>query len=83
MDQILPSILGWNDLGPVAILMFMLVTVVWVTRWLLLKILADKDAQIARANALVDKATDETGKTLAQILETLRETQQRKSGGKS
>lgn len=78
--NILEQVANWNDLGPVAILFFLLVSFVWVTRWLLLKILADKDAQIVRANGLVDKATDETGATLKQILDTLREQQRQKEG---
>jgi CHASE1-domain containing sensor protein len=83
MDGFWASVLGWNELGPVAILFVMLLATLAMIRYLLIKVLADKDSQIARANALVDKATDETGKTLAQILEAIRENSARQRGGKS
>ena len=70
---LLKELLAWNDAGPVAILMFSLVMVTWVAIYLLRQLLKEKSEQIRRANQLTDRAVDEIGDTLDNILEALRD----------
>ena len=72
-DHILDSILAWDQAGPVAILVLVLVGLAWITRWLLKQLISGKDASIKREQFLTDKMTDEIGVTLDAILNALRE----------
>lgn len=69
----LNDILAWDDAGPIAILMFCVLSLTLLTRWLLRNLLADKDSQIARLEKMNDKVTDQTAVTLQKILDALRE----------
>ena len=69
----LATLLQWDEAGPVAILMFVTVSLVLFTRWILAQLLRDKDAQIARLERANDKVTDQTAATLQKILDALRE----------
>jgi hypothetical protein len=70
----LDAVLQWDQAGPVAILLLVLLTLATVTRWLLRQLIASKDAQITRALSLNDKLVDEVGETLDAILTALKET---------
>lgn len=70
--DLLNAILSWDDAGPVAILVLVVLMLAWLSRYLLRMIIADKDSQIARERHLTDKVTDEIGETLDAILESLR-----------
>jgi hypothetical protein len=69
----LNDLLAWDDAGPVAILMFCVVCLTLLVRWLLRMLIADKDKQIGRLETMNDKVTDQTAVTLQKILDALRE----------
>jgi hypothetical protein len=77
MDGFWQSVIGWNDLGPVAILFFILMPLIWLCRWLLQQLLADKRAQITRLETMNDRLTNETAATLKQILDAVRQKETR------
>lgn len=79
----LEKILEWDQAGPVAILMFVCVCLVYLTRWLLRELLRDKDAQIAQLSVANDKLRDEIGKTLNHILDAVRNAAPTKGGDRS
>lgn len=69
----LTEILAWDEAGPVAILMFVAICLVFFSRWVLAQLLEAKNSQIARLESMNDKLTDETAATLKQILDAVRE----------
>jgi hypothetical protein len=77
MDGVFANLLSWNDLGPVAILFFILLPLIWLSRWLLMQLLADKRAQITRLETMNDRLTNETAATLKQILDAVRQRETR------
>lgn len=73
MSELLQTILNWDQAGPVAILILVLLMLAWLSRWLLRTLIADKDSRIQREQVLTDRLTDEIGETLDAILNALRE----------
>lgn len=67
------DVLAFDQAGPVAILILVLVGLAKIAHWLLVRLIADKDAQIARLSATVDDLTDEIGETLDSILTAVKE----------
>lgn len=67
------DILAFDQAGPVAILVLVLVGLVKTTHWLLTRLIADKDAQIEKLSRTVDELTDEIGGTLDAILTAVKE----------
>lgn len=67
------DVLAFDQAGPVAILVLILIGLAKVTHWLLTKLLADKDAQIVKLSKTVDDLTDELGETLKAILTAVKD----------
>lgn len=67
------DVLAFDQAGPVAILVLILIGLAKVTHWLLTKLLADKDAQIVKLSQTVDVLTDELGETLKAILTAVKD----------
>lgn len=65
--------LAFDQAGPVAILVLVLFFLGKTTQWLLTRLIADKDAQIAKLSETVDELTDEIGETLDAILTAVKE----------
>jgi peptidoglycan hydrolase CwlO-like protein len=63
--------LAFDQAGPVAILVLVLMGLTWLTRYLLTKLIADKDAQIDELRTTVKAMTEDVGKTLDKILTTV------------
>jgi hypothetical protein len=56
--------LAFDQAGPVAILLAVLVLVIGTTKWLLTKLIADKDAQIVELRGTVKMLTDDIARPL-------------------
>jgi hypothetical protein len=64
--------LAFDQAGPVAILLAVLVLVIGTTKWLLTKLIADKDAQIVELRGTVKMLTDDIARTLDAVLTTVK-----------
>lgn len=67
------DVLAFDQAGPVAILVLVLLGLAKVAHWLLTKLIADKDAQIVKLSGTVDELTDGIGATLDAILTAVKE----------
>lgn len=65
--------LSFDQAGPVAILVLVLITLGRVTHWLLTKLIKDKDDQITKLNDTVDELTAGIGATLNAVLTTVKQ----------